>query len=61
VIAVIASSRLACLFGLSFASFFFSSALWFFGPSLLAPFRASLHYYGLCWLLQGSHPRGLPE
>src|SRR5208283_2995755 len=37
VIAVIASARLACLFGLSFASFFFSSALWFFGPSLLAP------------------------
>src|SRR5208283_5239672 len=48
VIAVIASARLACLFGLSFASFFFSSALWFFGPSLLAPFRASLHYYSLC-------------
>src|SRR5271167_1471101 len=48
VIAVIASSRLACLYGLSFASFFFSSALWFFGPSLLAPFRAFLRYYGLC-------------
>ena len=56
VIAVIASSRLACLYGLSFASFFFSSALWFFGPSLLAPFRASVHYYGLR-LLQGSDYR----
>jgi len=47
------SSRLACLYGLSFASFFFSSALWFFGPSLHAPLGSAS---SLLWPLLTAPP-----
>jgi len=35
------------------------SLLLSFGPSLQSAFADYLHYYGLCWLLGGSHRRDL--